>query len=52
VGIRTRSDQSATSGLSLPAVHVRPADYKVVHPRGSQRGSHRSRTITPLALVR
>jgi hypothetical protein len=41
VGIRTRSFQSATSGSSPPAVHICPENYKVVHPRGSQRASHR-----------
>jgi len=33
--------------LSLPVVHIRPENYKVVHPCGSQRGSHRPVTITP-----
>ena len=39
-GIRTRSDQFVTSGALLPAVHVSPDNWKVVRPRGSQRGSH------------
>ena len=39
LGIRTRSDQSATSGAFLSAVHVRPESHKVVRPGGSQRGS-------------
>ena len=46
-GIQTRSDQSATSDLPLPAVQVRPENCKVVHRHGSQRGSHRPVTITP-----
>jgi hypothetical protein len=50
-GIQTRSDQSATSDLSLPAVHIRPENYKVVHPCGSQRGSHRPGTTTLWVLV-
>ena len=29
-GIQTRSDRSATSGLPLPAVQIRPENYKVV----------------------
>jgi hypothetical protein len=33
----TRSDQSATLGLSLPAVHIRPENYKIVHLCGSHR---------------
>jgi hypothetical protein len=32
-GIQTRSDQSVTSGASLPVVHARPESQKVVHPR-------------------
>ena len=39
MGIQARSDQSVTSGASLPAVHVSPKNWKVVRPRGSQRGS-------------
>jgi hypothetical protein len=38
-GIRTRSDQFVTSGSSLPVVQAGPDHPKVVHPRGSQRGS-------------
>ena len=40
MGILTRSGQSATSGLSLPAVHSGPENYKVVHLCGSQIGSY------------
>jgi hypothetical protein len=39
LGIRTCSDQFATSGVFLSAVHVRPESQKVVRPGGSQRGS-------------
>ena len=38
--IRTRSEQSVTSGASLPAVRVSPQRREAVHPRGSQPGSH------------
>jgi hypothetical protein len=39
-GVRPRSGQFATSGSSLPVVQPGPDHPKVVHPRGSQRGSH------------
>jgi hypothetical protein len=39
VGVRPRSDQFVTSGLSLPVVHMGPEHPKVVHSCGSQRGS-------------
>jgi hypothetical protein len=39
MGVRVRSDQSVTSGSSLPVVHVGPENRKVVRPRGSQHGS-------------
>ena len=39
MGIRTSSDESVTSATLLPAVHVSPENWKVVRPRGSQRGS-------------
>jgi hypothetical protein len=38
-GIRIRSDQFVTSAALLPVVHVSPENWKVVRPRGSQRGS-------------
>jgi hypothetical protein len=38
-GIPTGSDQFVTSGSLPPDVHIRPENYKVVHPHGSQRGS-------------
>ena len=49
-GVRTRSDQSVTSGALLSAVHVSPKNWKVVRPRGSQRGSRPHMTpgtVTP-----
>ena len=39
-GIRTRSDQSLTSGAFPSAVRVSPRGGKVVRPCGSQPGSH------------
>jgi hypothetical protein len=42
VGVRARSDQFVTSGLSLPVVYLGPPHPEVVHPRGSQCGSRRS----------
>ena len=44
VGFRIRSDRSVTSGVLLPAVRVNPDNWKVVRPRGSQRGSRSLRT--------
>jgi hypothetical protein len=38
-GVRPRSDRSVISGSSLPVVQAGPDHPKVVHPRGSQRGS-------------
>jgi hypothetical protein len=37
-GIRASSNQPATSGLFLRAVHLGPKNRKVVRPRDSQRG--------------
>jgi hypothetical protein len=39
VGVRTRSDQSVTSGSFLAAVHGSPEDREVVRPSGSHRSS-------------
>jgi hypothetical protein len=39
LGIRTRSDQSVTSGAFQSLVHVRTEFRKVVRSGGSQRGS-------------
>jgi hypothetical protein len=40
VGIRPRSEQFVTSGLSLPVVRAGPEHRKVVHPCGSQLVPH------------
>jgi hypothetical protein len=50
MGFRTGSDQSATSGASLPAVHASPRNWEVVRPHGSQRRSRphmKPGTMTP-----